>query len=194
MNRAAAVCSASPGAAGFDSTRLERVFNDTFERFNTRLTGGAQEPLYQPAAVPGGRHCLYYREDFFASALHEAAHWCIAGEARRAEVDFGYWYSPDDRDEQAQRAFESVEVKPQALEWFFSLACGYPFRVSLDNLSLGQGALDASDFERRVLGQALQWQRTEPPARGAEFFRALAQEFGTSLTIAALRFSPLVTA
>ena len=40
------------------------------------MVGGAAEPLYLPDR--GTRTAeLHYREDFAASALHEAAHWCI---------------------------------------------------------------------------------------------------------------------
>ena len=108
----------------FDCARLEAVFARCFARTeNTRLVGGAAEPLYQPAGKGNGPHSLYFREDYFASALHEVAHWCIAGIERRQRVDFGYWYAPEGRSDDQQRAFESVEVRPQALEWYFSLAC-----------------------------------------------------------------------
>ena len=91
----------------FDSRRLEFVFNQCFAATeHTQLRGGAEEPLYQPASGAGGMHLLFYREDYFASALHEIAHWCIAGSARRRMVDFGYWYAPDGRDAQQQAAFE----------------------------------------------------------------------------------------
>ena len=84
------------------------------------------EPYYQPATGECDMHRLFYRSDYFASALHEVAHWCIAGERRRQLADFGYWYTPDGRSPQQQSAFEAVEAKPQPLDWFFSLACGYP--------------------------------------------------------------------
>jgi elongation factor P hydroxylase len=100
-------------------------------------------------------HLLWYREDYFASALHEVAHWCIAGEQRRQQLDFGYWYAPDGRSPEQQGAFEAVEYKPQALEWFFSLACGYRFRLSADNLGMPGGEMpDASEFRGRVCEQA----------------------------------------
>ena len=126
---------AIPEHSKFSCQQLEAVFHDCFfEAFNTRLVGGADEPLYQPAALPGQAHLLHYREDYFASALHEVAHWCIAGERRRGLVDFGYWYAPDGRSAAQQRDFEAVEYKPQALEWHFARACGYRFRISLGNL------------------------------------------------------------
>src|SRR5690606_16580490 len=112
----------------------------------------AQEPLYQPDATVDGIHLLYYRADYFASALHETAHWCIAGEARRRLTDFGYWYAPEGRSAAAQRSFEEVESRPQALEWLFSQACAYPFRISVDNLDRDTGALpDTAAFRARLV-------------------------------------------
>lgn len=178
--------------AAFDSKRLEHVFERCFlAQEHTRLVGGAQEPFYQPAATPGTPHLLYYREDYFASALHEVSHWCIAGRQRRQLPDFGYWYAPEGRNPEQQRAFEAVEVKPQALEWYFSQACGFPFRVSVDNLDPLTGALpDTRDFRRRLARQARQWQITALPVRAERFFRALVVEFGHQLGPSDAVFQP----
>lgn len=188
MNMAAGLEPAT--AAGFNSLRLEQVFDRCFGKtYLTRLAGGAAEPFYQPSAGPGKLHTLWYREDFFASALHEVAHWCIAGALRRRQPDFGYWYAPDGRDENQQLAFELVEVKPQALEWFFSLACGFSFRVSVDNLDCDNGNLPETwRFRRSVLTRALHWQRHGLPERAGRFFEALCEEFHNPLTIADLSF------
>jgi elongation factor P hydroxylase len=169
--------------AVFDSQRLEQVFERCFlAGENTRLVGGAREPLYQPAAAAGTPHLLFYREDYFASALHEISHWCIAGPERRQLQDFGYWYAPEGRSPAQQRAFEAVEVKPQTLEWYFSQACGYPFRVSVDNFDPVSGALpDTHDFRQRLEFQARQWQVTGLPSRAKRFFYALAAEYGNNL-------------
>jgi elongation factor P hydroxylase len=175
----------------FLAARVERVFNDCFaDSCNTRLCGGAAEPLYQPAANPADFHALYYRGDYFASALHEVAHWCIAGAQRRQQPDFGYWYTPDDRSADQQRAFEAVECKPQALEWYFARACGYRFQVSADNLALASaGLLDTAAFKRAVLAQALVWQHEGLPIRAGVFYAALRREFGTAVPAAQLDFS-----
>jgi len=77
---------------------------------------------------------VIFAHGFYASALHEVAYWCIAGEKRRQLVDYGYWYCPDGRDIQTQHQFENVEIKPQALEWLFCVASDFPFNVSCDNL------------------------------------------------------------
>ena len=172
---AAALC------GGFAAVRLERVFAACFARdHHTRLIGGAREPPYQPSHAPGQPHRLFYREDYFASALHEVAHWCIAGPARRQQVDFGYWYTPEGRSAGAQCAFEAVEYKPQALEWFFAKACGYRFRLSSDNLAALGGELpDSAAFAQRVLQQARHWRSHGLPLRAGIFYRGLCDEFGT---------------
>jgi elongation factor P hydroxylase len=118
------------------------------------------------------------------------AHWCIAGDARRQQVDFGYWYAPQGRGPEQQRAFEAVEVKPQALEWYLSLACGYRFRVSVDNLDAATGQLpDTKQFRARLVEQALSWQRSGLPSRAQSFYLALCQEFGTDKEPLELHFT-----
>lgn len=170
---------------------LEQVFSDCFrETSNTLLHGGYSEPLYQPAASADQFNVIRYREDFIASALHEVAHWCIAGSARRKRVDFGYWYAPDGRNASQQRAFENVEYKPQALEWFFAKACGYRFRISADNLNTQSvQTLGEDAFEQRVIEQAESWVKHGLPFDGLNFFRALCTKFGTSDELSTLCFS-----
>ena len=178
-------------SALFSASRLEAVFATCFAAgYRTRLSGGAQEPLYQPAADFSGEHLLWYREDYFASALHETAHWCIAGNKRREVVDFGYWYAPDGRNQSQQQAFEIAECKPQALEWLFSRACGYRFCLSADNLDGLDGQVpDSGQFRQRVFEQARKWQRQGLPQRAARFFQALSHEFSTSQTPSTLLLS-----
>ena len=172
---------------GFRARRLEQLFRDCFAaRWRTLLVGGAQEPFYQPAPHDDGFHLLHYRLDYFASALHEVAHWCIAGAERRQLPDFGYWYEPDGRNAAQQRAFEAVEYKPQALEWFFSRACGYRFRLSSDNLAAP--ADENTAFALRVLEQARHWRDAGLPTRAGLFFTALSEAFGTGLKADALGF------
>jgi elongation factor P hydroxylase len=175
----------------FSSRILEEVFAQCFvDECKSQLVGGASEPLYQPALNNQSVHTLYYRDDFFASALHEVAHWCLAGAQRRLQKDYGYWYSPDGRDGLAQQEFENVEYKPQALEWMFSKACGYPFVVSADNLN---GAIMTANngmaFRRRVLLQAQQWCTGDIPKRGLTFFRALCSLYGRSAELDSSDFS-----
>lgn len=168
---------------------LEPLFDRCFANHQTILRGGYEEPFYQAptAGVPG---TIQYRSDFFASALHEISHWCIAGSARRQLDDYGYWYAPDGRDSDQQKAFEAVEYKPQALEWFFASACGFPFKLSVDNLAGGDGQLpDTRQFAQSVLQQARRWQAEGLPERPARFFQTLVAEFNTGLTPSSIFFS-----
>ncbi|TGD75236.1 transporting ATPase [Mangrovimicrobium sediminis] len=173
----------------FDSRDLERLFNRCFaDSENTRLFGGAAEPVYLPPAADGACAQLHYREDFFASALHEIAHWCIAGTERRQQLDFGYWYASEGRSPQQQAAFEAVEVTPQALEWILSSACGYRFRVSVDNFSDDGTPADTAGFRELVAARARAWQQASLPPRAARFFTALADHYRPGLSLAALEF------
>ncbi|NVO98940.1 elongation factor P hydroxylase [Photobacterium damselae subsp. damselae] len=115
---------------------LIKLFNRTFlNSLNTELLLGGDEPIYLPANEDRKHHQIIFARGYFASAMHELAHWCIAGPERRLLEDYGYWYEPDGRTEQIQAEFEKVEVKPQAVEWILSASCGFPFQVSCDNLS-----------------------------------------------------------
>ncbi|GBL03426.1 elongation factor P hydroxylase [Glaciecola sp. KUL10] len=135
----------------FNHLDLQRIFNNCFAvEFRTCLQGFADEPLYIPEKN-GQLAEIHYSHDYFASALHEIAHWCIAGPRRRTLEDYGYWYSPDGRNKEQQLAFQKVEVKPQALELAFSSACGKPFRVSADNLN--GSYQDTQAFEQQVQQQ-----------------------------------------
>lgn len=160
------------------SASLEHLFNACFGNgFNTCLQGGANEPFYA-AARAGSPAVIHYRHDYFSSALHEIAHWCIAGAARLKLDDFGYWYAADGRDPEQQREFEQVEVKPQALEKLFTEACGLVFRVSVDNLALPD--YDASAFASRVDAQARHWLETGTlPPRAVRWLQVLRKQFGS---------------
>ncbi|MBY6212082.1 elongation factor P hydroxylase [Microbulbifer agarilyticus] len=159
--------------------RVVTVFNACFaavDSLNTRLEGGHPEPYYRPGTCEGEVHCVEFTRDYPASALHEAAHWCVAGAERRKQPDYGYWYAPDGRSAEQQAEFERVEVKPQALEWIFARACGLGFRVSADNLDAGLGP---SDGFKRAIWQQVQNYCTEGVNGRAELFaRSLAQAFG----------------
>ena len=143
---------------------LAALFNAAFLRSeNTILCGGAEEPVYLPATNKHPHHRIYFTRDYFRSALHEIAHWCVAGKVRRQLSDYGYWYYPDGRDQQQQLAFEAVEAKPQSYEWLLSLSAGQPFEVSLDNLS-GSFEPDRFAFTQRVINEAQQL--LKPSGRG----------------------------
>lgn len=124
---------------------LENLFNSWAEpAWQTGLRGGYPEPLYLPASeTASGVAEIRYREDNVNSALHEIAHWMIAGVERRQRVDYGYWYAPDGRTARQQAEFEKLEVRPQALEWWMAEQLGIRFWVSADNLAAGIGPSQA---------------------------------------------------
>ncbi len=135
---------------------LIRLFDELFhDSHRTVLVKGEYEPIYLPRSADHPYHRIVFAHGYFASALHEIAHWSVAGYRRRELEDFGYWYQPDGRTEEQQRLFEQVEVKPQALEWIYSVACGHPFRFSADNLDGAVG--DMGPFKRAVHAQVLRY-------------------------------------
>ncbi|PAV26749.1 hypothetical protein CF392_04075 [Tamilnaduibacter salinus] len=157
---------------------LIRLFNRCFlQQWNTELVRGEDEPEYVPASGEYPHHRVVFAHGFYASALHETSHWCIAGERRRQLYDYGYWYCPDGRTAQQQAEFEKVEVRPQALEWIFSEAAGFRFHISLDNLS-GDGAADEARFRRAVSQQALRYLDQGLPVRAKRFCDALLEAYG----------------
>jgi elongation factor P hydroxylase len=160
-------------APTLDAEAIAVVFNATFAaRFATVMLGGAEEPLYLPGTngVPAR---ILYRSDFAASALHEAAHWCIAGPLRRRHVDYGYGYVPPPRPAAARRAFFDAERDVQALECAFAESAGLPFRISADDFA-------ATAHERDVFAAAVARRCAEQrsgalPARAMLFSAALVQ-------------------
>lgn len=150
------------------------IFNGCFElTHNTRLILGDDEPIYLPADHEHPYHRVVFAHGFFSSALHECAHWLIAGEARRQLVDYGYWYVPDGRTADEQARFEQVEVKPQALEWMLSMAAGYRFQFSTDNLTGEAG--DQTAFKQAVKEQLLRYKTDGLPDRAKIFYTAISQ-------------------
>ena len=157
---------------------LITLFNHCFaDEFNTRLVKGDDEPIYLPADETRPYHALFFAHGFFSSALHECAHWLIAGAERRTLVDFGYWYVPDGRNGEQQRLFQQVEVKPQAMEWILSVASGHPFRLSIDNL---QGSeVNTQAFKEAVYQQVVYYCAHGLRPRAQRFHRALTQFYQT---------------
>lgn len=157
------------------------LFNSTFEKkYRVRLIGGAAEPIYvPPMEKESGSIC--FREDFISSALHEVAHWCIAGKDRRQIVDFGYEYISPPRDENAQKVFLQAERRVQGLERLFSELCWVPFSPSLDNLDCDQATAKKMpklvlEFETALETESQNWKLTisrNPASRAATFYDAL---------------------
>lgn len=176
----------------FNAHDLVVIFAQTLgEQYRTRLVPGGDEPLYRPAAgadadsgtdsKTDSKNCheIIFRHDYFQSALHELAHWCIAGADRRQQPDYGYWYRPDTRTAPQQTEFEHAEARPQAVEWLLTAACGKPFRVSLDNLA-GGDPLDEGSLWRAVYGELQRCLAGAMPPRAAILARALAMHYNQS--------------
>ncbi len=152
------------------------LFNDCFAaEYNTRLIKGSDEPIYIPAHQTQSHNAVCFAHGFFSSALHECSHWFIAGSERRKLMDFGYWYAPDGRNQEQQEQFQKVEVKPQALEWILSIACNYPFRVSIDNLN--GTSFDTEAFKQAIHQQVLIYCRDGLPGRAHKFRLALCEHY-----------------
>ena len=147
--------------------------NEVLLVHGTRLVGGFSEPFYK---APAGKSLaeVQFTRDYERSALHELAHWCIAGETRRRVDDYGYWYEPDGRTARQQTRFFEVEVNPQALEKHFCHALDLPFETSIDNL--GNTAVDGIDaFKARVDRQYALYAATGLPGRASVIYNCLHQ-------------------
>lgn len=161
---------------------LISIFNQCFsDTYNTRLVRGNDEPIYLPADDSRPYHGIFFAHGFYSSALHECSHWLIAGEERRKQVDFGYWYTPDGRNAEQQALFQRVEVKPQALEWILSFAAGHRFRISVDNLNGVE--VDNEPFKWAVHSQVKQYCDEGLPLRARLFREALCAFYGRSLDL-----------
>jgi elongation factor P hydroxylase len=165
------------GLGNITDTELARGISSVFaaslgDDYHTELVGGASEPFYKPA-VGGAPAQLYFREDFPASALHEVAHWCIAGIQRRRQEDFGYHYIAGPRDARQQAAFFELELHTQSLESAFARALGLEFQPSADNL---QADIDGFAAAIEAYTRALEaWLASPAGTRARRFIQALEQ-------------------
>ena len=167
--------SPAPGAL---ATEIARVFDCVFgASHNAVMTGGAEEPLYVPASG-GAPAMLFFTRDHAASALHEAAHWCIAGRGRRERVDYGYRYVLPPRTEAQRAAFFAAEVAVQALESVFAACVGLQFRISADDFSATTE--ERREFSVQVRRRALAVAQHGLPPRAALFADALQARFRRS--------------
>lgn len=166
------------------------LFNRLFlHTLNTELVAGDGEPIYLPANAAYPHNRIVFAHGFFASALHEIAHWCVAGQERRRLEDFGYWYKPDGRSVLEQREFERVEQRPQAYEWILSASAGKRFHFSADNLNSGVGPSHA--FKQAVAATARQTLKQGMNDRLSALSEALREHYGQSeLTPAQFELAP----
>lgn len=160
-----------------DREIADRFNRSAGSRYHAVLVGGAPEPLYLPAG-PGGPAEIRYTRDYAQSALHELAHWCIAGARRRGQIDYGYWYQPPPRDLAARDRFFAVETRVQGLELLFARVAGVRFHVSVDD-----PGSDPGDFERHVRVEAQRWLRHGFPTRTRAVLAALGDDWERRLGI-----------
>lgn len=139
--------------------------NHYLGQYNTRIVGGFDEPFYQ-APQSGQMAQIQFSHDYIRSALHELAHWCVAGEERRKQDDFGYWYAADGRNQKQQNEFFKVEIKPQAIEWAFSIVLGIDFEASVDNLGTQVEGVD--EFNNNLKKQLNDYVKNGFPKRTQE--------------------------
>ena len=167
---------------------LIQLFNTTFsQEYNTRLIKGGDEPIYLPANQHCDFHQVIFAHGYYASALHEIAHWCQAGKERRLLEDFGYWYMPDGRNEQQQNQFEQVEVIPQAIEWAFNVAAGKVFNISADNLNGAE--TNPALFKSKVVEQVVKYLEDGFPKRANTFIQVLAKFYNVNFPLTIEQFN-----
>ncbi|EWH08883.1 hypothetical protein DS2_15184 [Catenovulum agarivorans DS-2] len=172
-----------------DIQDLIQLFNTTFvHSHNTVLVKGEDEPIYYPANNKQPAQVVF-AHGYYASALHEIAHWCLAGIERRKQVDYGYWYNPDGRNEQQQKAFEQVEIKPQAIEWILSVAAGFNFKVSCDNLN-GSYEPNRHEFRHKIHQQVTIYLHQGIPERAKHFAEQLSKFYQIDQPFSLKRFNP----
>ena len=157
-------------------SQICECFNKVFQnRYRVRLQGGGLEPDY----LPGGADDLgviVAREDYASSALHEAAHWCVASRQRRVLPDYGYSYAPPPRSAAGQAAFFAAEQRVQAVEWYLARRAGMEFCASADDPDLPLPELQA--FQAKLWPQVQAWESTSSvslPPRALTFGQALAR-------------------
>ena len=81
------------------------------ELYEVQLVDEGSEPIYLPKSSKRDLNHIVFAHGFWNSALHEIAHWCVAGTERRNQVDYGYWYQPDGRSPETQASGSAFHLK-----------------------------------------------------------------------------------
>jgi len=102
---------------------------------------------------------------------------------RRTQKTGGFWIlvCAGRTDKCTAQLFQSVEVKPQAMEWILSMAARYRFRVSIDNLNGTES--DTSAFKQAVYQQVKTYCEKGLSVRAETLRRALCDFYGSPLTL-----------
>ena len=149
-------------------SEVAAVFNCTFSDHSVVMRGGYREPMYIPGMDVAE---IRYTLDHTASALHEAAHWCIAGRRRRRNTDYGYFYEPPPRSGMHRVRFEDVDIEAQSVEVLLAEAAGSQFQPSADDVDVPLFLLEA--FSSRILERARERRQVGLPKRADKFRVAL---------------------
>ena len=152
-------------------SEVAAVFNCTFSDHSVVMHGGYREPMYIPGMDVAE---IRYTLDHTASALHEAAHWCIAGRRRRRNTDYGYFCEPPPRSGMHRVRFEDVEIEAQSVEVLLAEAAGSQFQPSADDVDVPLFLLEA--FSSRILERARERRQVGLPKRADKFRAALCLE------------------
>ncbi len=172
-----------------DTADLISIFNNLFaEKYNTRLERGESKAVYLPADEIVPYHRLIFAQDVYSSALHEIAHWCIAGKERRQVVGFGY-HNQHEGLAMQQQAFKKAEVKPQALEWILSKACQHSFRASMDDQTVEK--CEIRSFKDAIFKQVICYCHQGLPKRAGVFRKALCECYKSPCLLRMEQFSKL---
>jgi elongation factor P hydroxylase len=152
--------------------KLINLLNNKYlNQFNTQIVGGFVEPFYK-ASINHKHAEIQFSYSYIRSALHELSHWCVAGEERRKSDDYGYWYAVDGRNQQQQDEFFKLEIKPQSIEWAFSIICGVEFEASVDNLNNSVKGID--EFNENLVIQMQEYLTDGFSKRVTEIIKLLA--------------------
>ena len=149
-------------------SEVAAVFNCTFSDHSVVMHGEYREPMYIPGMDVAE---LRYTLDHTALALHEAAHWCIAGRRRRRNTDYGYFYEPPPRSGMHRVRFEDVDIEAQSVEVLLAEAAGSQFQPSSDDVDVPLFLLEA--FSSRILERARERRQVGLPKRADKFRVAL---------------------
>jgi len=157
-----------------NAKRLILLFNAAFgKEYNVVLKSDSHEPDYIASLDPAIPNVINFANGYCNSALHEIAHWVIAGEKRRKQHDYGYWYAADGRNPEQQKLFQQLEVYPQAIEKAFCEALNKPFRASVDNLNQPVSSSEIEAFEEKIENKKNQLKLQGFPLRAQQFLDAL---------------------
>lgn len=149
-------------------SEVAAVFNCTFSDHSVVMHGGYREPMYIPGMDVAE---IRYTLDHTASALLEAAHWCIPSRRRRRNTDYGYFYEPPPRSGMHRVRFEDVDIEAQSVEVLLAEAAGSQFQPSADDVDVPLFLLEA--FSSRILERARERRQVGLPKRADKFRVAL---------------------